>query len=85
MLGASSFVQFCRQPGVQATRLSWDELDNLPKTVNSRPTVPIPDLSGKAFEAILKGQGDWPHLQALSTSNELREFINECYTPDRLA
>ncbi len=87
LLGATGFLQFCRQPGVQATRLTWDELERVTVHTNDKPPeiLEIPNLPEDDFKAILTGEGNWPHLRALFPENELKDFVDECFIPDTLA
>jgi hypothetical protein len=60
LLGATGFLQFCRQPGVQATQLTWDELDKTTTYTNNKPleTLEIPNLPENDFKSILTGEGN---------------------------
>ena len=87
LLGATGFLQFCRQPGVQATRLTWDELHKVTSYTDDKKTktFKIPDLSEDDFKAILTGKGDQTRLRALFLENELKDFVDECFIPETLA
>jgi YD repeat-containing protein len=87
LLGATGFLQFCRQPGVQVTRLTWDELHKVTSYTDDKKTKTfnIPDLSEDDFKAILTGKGDQTRLRALFLENELKDFVDEYFTPETLA
>ena len=87
LLGATGFLQFCRQPGVQATRLTWDKLHKVTSYTDDKKTktFKIPDLPEDDFKAILTGNGNQTRLRALFLENELKNFVDECFTPETLA
>jgi hypothetical protein len=80
ILTATSFLQFCRTPGVKAMRLSQDEPE-----LNTDPltTTTLPDLPEERFEAVLKGQGDIT-LAKEAFPESMSPFINECFHPHLL-
>ena len=82
MVRATNFLQFCRAPGVDAIRITWDEIYQDDKQLPGQST-PLPDISEDEFRRILEGEGD--HLNARSLFPEtVHDFIDECYQPLRL-
>jgi hypothetical protein len=82
ILTATSFLQFCRTPGVKAMRLSWDELElyKLGLDTQNRTTVKLPDLPEREFEDILKGQGNIASVQK-KFPDSMSTFIDEYFHP----
>ena len=77
ILTATSFLQFCRSPGVKAMRFNHNEPE-----VNTEPppTVTLPSLSEKGFEDILKGKGDIARAMK-AFPDSMSSFIDECFRP----
>ena len=78
---ATSFIQFCKQPGVKAMKITWHELD---KIAQQEPQAfALPDLPDTAYRDLLVGRGDVTHWQSVFP-RETHDFINECLRPLRL-
>jgi hypothetical protein len=77
ILTATSFLQFCRIPGVKVMQLNKDkhELNTEPQ-----PSIILPNLSEKGFEAILRGQEDIT-LAKKAFPEPISPFIDECFHP----
>jgi hypothetical protein len=83
MINAVNFVTFCKNPSVQAMRITWDELDPI-YAESSQPSIipilPIPNLMNDDFHNILQGNGD-PESMKSHFPTKFHSFIDECYTP----
>ena len=77
---ATNFLQFCKTPGAQVMKVTWDELDRLGRDEPQQPRYRIPDLPEERFRAILQGEGDWRETRQLFPEN-LHDFIDECFLP----
>ena len=82
MSPATGFVRFCQPPGVQAMRLTWDELDNA--TQLDHQPIEIPDLSEEQFRCAVLGIGNWTETRDLF-KDDLKDFVDESYAPLRLS
>ena len=83
ILAATSFLQFCRSPGVKAMRLDWDEPDPVVKPTKKSPIYNLPDLPDVQYKDILQGIGDETTTQKLFPE-AMTEFITDCYHPHQL-
>ena len=85
MLGATGFLQFCKDPTVKAMRITWNELDVLARKETADP-VPcvLPDLPDDVFHDILQGRGDWGAFRRLFPE-KMHDFLDECFQPLRLS
>ena len=82
MVGATSFVRFCNDPEARAMRVTWDELDRAKRDVMPERYL-LPELSEDEFRQVLHGQSNWATMRQRFPEN-MRTFIDECYTPIRL-
>ena len=80
MTVASSFITFAKQPGVQAMRVTRDELDRAVIEAEKQfKKVPVtPDIPDAVFKQVLNGEGDPVKLRPLF-SDEFQDFISDCY------
>lgn len=84
MAMAINFLQFCRSPGTEVMKITWDELDSLIKeeTETKPTTFSLPDLPDTAFRDILRGK-ETEQLRRLFPK-ELHDFLDECRVPLQL-
>ncbi len=78
---AASFLQFCKSPGTQCMRMTWDELDaSTPRAQPKR--LQLPDLPEEEFRRILTGHSAWEDtvtgvLRAWSSGAGPMQFIKK--------
>jgi hypothetical protein len=72
---ATSFLQFCKQPGVVSTKITWAELDNA-----AQGNLQLDSMPENAFYSLLKGEGR-PEQWKEKLPERAHDFIDECFTP----
>lgn len=83
MLGATGFLQFCKDPNVTAMKVTWDDLDRAKDHQQSK-RYQLPNLPDNCLQDVLLGRGDHALMRTLFPE-DFHEFIDECYHPTRLA
>lgn len=83
MLGATGFLQFCKDPNVTVMKVTWNNLDKTNDHHQSK-RYRLPDLSDNDLRNVLLGQGDHALMRTLFPE-DFHEFTDECYRPTRLA
>lgn len=89
LANAANFVQFCRDPTVEAMEITWNELDRLDVQCQEKKYC-LPDLPEEHYKTIVLGMAvetrdlNWKEAKQLFP-DELHDFIDECYSPARLA
>jgi RNase H-like domain found in reverse transcriptase/Reverse transcriptase (RNA-dependent DNA polymerase)/Integrase zinc binding domain len=89
LTSATNFVQFCRDPTVEAMKMTWDELDRLDSS-HQQTKYRLPDLPEEYYKMVVLGitsknrDFSWKEARQLFP-NELHDFVDECYSPARLA
>ena len=67
-------VQFCKTPGVQAIKVTWDELDAMDNPPT--PTVELPRLPDDVYKDVLNGNAD-PEWLRRTFPKEFHDFLDE--------
>jgi hypothetical protein len=73
---ATSFLQFCKQPGVVSAKITWAELDKATAQEHLTPDT----MPENAFYSLLKGEGS-PDKWKEMLPERVHSFVDECFTP----
>ncbi|KAI0995363.1 hypothetical protein K3495_g12821 [Podosphaera aphanis] len=79
---AVSFLQFCKGPGVEIHRVTWDELDNAGTQKSKEWWNDLPDLEDDVFRHIPLETVNLPLLYN-HFDEQYHEFLKECAEPLR--
>ncbi|KAI1006098.1 hypothetical protein K3495_g2122 [Podosphaera aphanis] len=80
---ALSFLRFCKDPGVEIHRVTWDELDNAGTQKSKEWWNDLPNLEDDVFRRISLGKVNLPLLYH-HFDERYYEFLKECAEPLRL-
>jgi hypothetical protein len=69
---APNFIQFCKSPGAEVRRVTWDDLD--PSSEPIHQPVYLPDLLEEDYQALLQGEKTAAHWKSVFPE-EAHSFI----------